>query len=215
MTEVGLTYGGLKALNPCEGNFKRVVALLGGARKWGARKIPASQARDAGATFDDIIWAASAAAKNDKDIDRRLRLWMADCAARVLHIYENTGTSPAPRQAIIAARQYASGEIGAAARAAAWAAAWAAARDAAGDAAREAARASAWAAARDAAGDAAREAARAAARASAWAAAGAAARGSAGAAAREAETAWQFDRLVERLSDVEPEDWVAPNRKGV
>ena len=127
MTEVGLTYGGLKALNPCEGNFKRVVALLGGARKWGARKIPASQARDAGATFDDIIWAASAAAKNDKDIDRRLRLWMADCAARVLHIYENTGTSPAPRQAIIAARQYASGEIGAAA----WAAAWAADADAA------------------------------------------------------------------------------------
>ena len=191
MTEVGLTYGGLKALNPCEGNFKRVVALLGGARKWGARKIPASQARDAGATFDDIIWAASAAAKNDKDIDRRLRLWMADCAARVLHIYENTGTSPAPRQAIIAARQYASGEIGAAA--------WAAARAAAGDAA--------WAAA----GDAAREAARA----SAWAAAGAAAWAAAWACAGEAETAWQFDRLVERLSDVEPEDWVAPNRKGV
>ena len=211
MTEVGLTYGGLKALNPCEGNFKRVVALLGGARKWGARKIPASQARDAGATFDDIIWAASAAAKNDKDIDRRLRLWMADCAARVLHIYENTGTSPAPRQAIIAARQYASGEIGAAA----WAAARAAAGDAAGDAAREAARASAWAAAGAAAGAAAWGSAREAARASAWAAAGAAAWGSAGAAAREAETAWQFDRLVERLSDVEPEDWVAPNRKGV
>ena len=62
---------------------------------------------------------------------------------------------------------------------------------------RDAARAAAWDAARDAAGAAAWDAARAA----AW----------------DAEETWQFDRLIARLSDDEPEDWPLPpqNKAGV
>lgn len=176
----GLSYDDLKALGPCTDSMKRVANLMGGARKWNGRKVTAEQARAAGATFDDIVWAASAVARTDKDAERRLRLWAADCAARVLHIYEHDHADDRPRGAIIAARQYARGEISAAAMDAAWAAAW--------DAAWAAARAAAWAAAR-----------------AGWAAARAAR-----AAARAAEQAWQYDRLIMWLSDAEPDEWPLP-----
>ena len=201
---IALTYDEVKALDPCEGEFPRVVKLLGGKTGWNGHKIDAATARKAGCTFDDIMWVASLMARKDADIDRRLRLWIADCAAHVLHIYERTGKSEAPRNAIIAARQFARGEIDEDARDAAWAAARAA-RAAAWDAARDAR-----AAARDA-----RDAAWAAARAAAWAAARAAAwaaRDAARDAAGDAEQEWQFDRLIAWLSDDEPEDWPLPER---
>ena len=80
------------------------------------------------------------------DAKRRLRLWLADCAAHVLHFYEKKGRSDAPRKAIIAARARARGEIPAAAAYAAYAAAYAA--DAGAYAAAAAAAADAYAAAR-------------------------------------------------------------------
>ena len=113
--------------------------------------------------------------------DRIARLFAADCAERVLPIFEcERPGDDRPRLAIKAARDYANGAIDAAAWDAAWDAAWAAARDAAR------------AAARDAAGD----AARAAAWAAAWAAAGAAA----GDAAGDAEREWQAQRLRQYLT---------------
>jgi hypothetical protein len=122
--------------------------------------------------------------------DRLLRLFAADCAERVLPIFEkHRPGDDRPRKAIVAARAFANGVLDeqAAARAAAGAAAWDAARaaawDAAGAAAGDAARAAAGAAARAAAGDAARAAAGDAARAAAWA----------------AERAWQVSRLKEML----------------
>ena len=179
----GLTYEELRNLNPCPESMIRVTKLMGGAEKWNGRKISAYEARAAGATFSDIVWAASAVAQNDKDVERRMRLWLADCAARVLPIFEKECPDDArPRQAIIAARRFARGETDAAARdaarAAAMNAAWAAARAAAMNAARAAARA--------AARDAARAAARDAAWAAAWAAAMDAAMNAAWAAARDA-----------------------------
>jgi hypothetical protein len=76
--------------------------------------------------------------------ERSARLFAADCAERVLLIFElKHPEDDRSRKAIEAARQFAHGEIDAAARAAAGAAA----RAAAGAAARDAA----WAAARDAA----------------------------------------------------------------
>ena len=72
--------------------------------------------------------------------DRTARLFAADCAARVLHLY--TGISDAPRKAIEVARLFANGKATQDELAAAGDAAWAAA----GDAARDAARAAAWAA---------------------------------------------------------------------
>jgi hypothetical protein len=122
------------------------------------------------------------------DSEVYLRLFAADCAEHVLHIYEKEYPSDdRPRKAIEAARKYARKEIDAAARAAAWAAAraadWAAAgaAAAAADAAGDAAWAAAWAAARAAAGDAARAAAAAA------------------DAAGDAEQQWQGARLLEYL----------------
>jgi hypothetical protein len=228
-----LTYDDLIKFKPCSDRLSVAIKRIGTAQEWSGNGITAQQARDAGMHFSDIVWVASAASRNDADVARRLCLWAADCAARVLHVYERSETSCAPRNAIVASRAYSRGEIdkaardaasaaaGAAARAAARGAAWAAARDAAwaaawaaaGDAARAAANA-ANAAARDAAGAAARDAAWAAAwaaagdaaRAAAWAAAWAAA----GDAARAAEEQWQFDRLILWFSDNEPDDWPLP-----
>lgn len=203
-----LTYAQFKALDPCGEAFERVVKLFGGARTWGENGVTAAQAKEAGCTLDDLIWAASALSYRDKDVKRRLRLWMADCAARVLHIYERAGTSDAPRNAIIANRRFARGEIDATAWAAAMDAAWEAAWEAVGDAAMDAIRAAAmasargasraavWAAARDAARDDEDIAARTAARTAAW----------------NAEEAWQLDRLVAWMSDDEPDDWPLPDR---
>ncbi len=206
---VGLTYAELKALKPCAESQKRVAKLLGGATVWNGRVVTADEARKAGCTFDDLAWAASSIARSNPDVERRLRLWLADCAACVLHIYEKTGGSLAPRAAIVASRQFARGEITDAARAAAGAAAWAAAWAADGTAAGAAAWAAGWAAAGAAAWDAARDAARAA--------AGDADGTADGTAARAAEETWQFDRLIARLSDDEPEDWPLPpqNKNGV
>jgi hypothetical protein len=149
-----VTYAEVKALRPCETGLRSATKLLGGVNAWNAKPASFADLRAAGVPFDDLVWLASAMAHDSKDVERRLRFWIADCAARVLHIYEKTGTSPAPRAAIIAARQFARGEISAAA----WAAASAAARAAASAAAWDAAWAAAWAAASAAARAAARDA---------------------------------------------------------
>ena len=175
-----LTHEQLKNLKPCSSQYEAAIKALGSDFT-----ADAFEARAKGVSMSDVIWAASAMAKSDKAIDRKLRMWMADCAARVLHIYEKTESSTAPRNAIIAARQFANGEIDDAA----WDAAWDAAGAAAGAAAWDAARAAAWDAARAAAGAAAWDAA--------WAAAWDAARAAAG--------EWQYTRLCEWLSDSEPQ----------
>ena len=188
-TPPALTLAAVRKLAPCEGSYRRVSAIL---PKRG--KIDAQQAVEAGCNLDDLVWVASAAARRDKEIERRVRHWIADCAVRVLHIYERDYPSDMRvRGAIIAARQFADGQIDAAARAAAMAAAWDATRDAARDAARVAARAAAWAAAWDATRDAARDAAWDAARAAAWDA------------AWDAEEKWQLDRLAYWLTEAAPE----------
>jgi hypothetical protein len=83
--------------------------------------------------------------------ERTSRLFAADCAERVLYLYEQEyPNDDRPRAAIQAARDFAEGRIDQAALDAARVAASAAERDAAWDAAWTAARAAAWAAARDA-----------------------------------------------------------------
>ena len=193
---IGLTYHQLKALAPCRDKFDAVVATLGDAETWNGKSISANDARSAGVSFDNVLWAAKRVAKKDQDVERKLRLFTADCAAHVLHIYEKSeGADTRPREAIEATRKFANGEIGAAA----WDAAGAAARDAAraardADAARAAARAAAWAA-------------WAASRDASWSAAGAAAAAwdAVWAAAWAAEQKWQFSRLCDWLSADEPE----------
>jgi hypothetical protein len=125
------------------------------------------------------------------NIERELRLFAADCAEHVLHIYEKACPGDLrPRAAIHAARDYAEGRIDDAARDAAWDAASAAARDAAWDAAN----AAAWAAANAAANAAAWAAANAAANVGAWAAANAA--------ANDTERVWQREQFETRLARI-------------
>lgn len=113
--------------------------------------------------LEDALWCLrSICPEHEKEV----RLFAADCAERVLHLFEDKfPEDKRPREAIQAARYFAEGKITEESRAAAWDAARAAAR-----AARAAARA-AWDAAR-AAGAAARAVTRAAAGAAARTAAG-------------------------------------------
>jgi hypothetical protein len=144
--------------------------------------------------------------------ERTARSFAADCAERVLPVYESAHPEDfRPREAIAVSRRFVGGkvtaeELSAARSAAGYAAGYAAgsaARSAARSAAEYAARSAAGAAARSAAGSAARSAAEYAARSAAEyaaryaarSAAGSAARSAAGAAARSAEREWQTERL--------------------
>jgi hypothetical protein len=203
-----LTYSQLRKLEPCPDRLYGVTRKLGGPRRWGNKLVTAAEARKAGVGFEDLLWVIVKLALADKDVERRLRLWMADCGAHVLPIFEKFRTCDTrPRNAICMARAFARGATDVfaldAARYAAWAAARFAARAAVRDAAWAAARAAAW----DADWDAAMAAARDAAMAAAWDAARAAAWDAARDAAQNAEELWQFDRLIEWLSDPEPDEW--------
>jgi hypothetical protein len=194
---IGLTYTELQTLKPCSERLKVVTKLLGGSRKWNGHKISAKRAVKAGITFDDLVWCASALAKINPEIARRLRLWLADCAAHVLPIYESYApTDKRVRECISAQRAFARGQITDAARSAARFAARSAVRSAASDAANDAVR-SAASYADDAAWSAASDVARSA------------VRSAAGDAASDAEQKWQFERLVAWLSDPEPSDYNA------
>lgn len=175
----------LNQLKPSPASGREVRAQLRGLDADKARRYTAADARTAGVSFKRIVWAATALARKDKAVERRLRLWKADCAAHVLHIFEREHpTDMRPRDAIRVARAFANGEVDAAT--------WAAARVAAWNAA--------WAAVRAAEWGASLAAAWAAGRAPEWEATWAAA----GVAAGEAEEQWQFDRLIAWLSDNEP-----------
>jgi len=145
--------------------------------------------------------------------DRTARLFAADCAARVLHLFEACCPGDMrPRRAIEVARAFADGQATvedlAAARVAAKAAAERAARDAPWDAAWDAAWDAGWAAVRTTSGGAAWAAARAAAKDAACAAARAAAGWVARDAARaatwyaawEAAREWQTRRLFQLIT---------------
>ena len=147
----------VKKLRPCKADLPRVETYMPRTGR-----ITAAQAVRRGATLDDLMWVAEARADADPDVLRRLRMWGADCAARVLSLYESSAKSQAPRAAIIAARQFANGEIDEAAREAAGDVALAAARAAASD-----------------------------------------------------EEAWQLKRLVEWLSEKEPEPYPLPEPRRV
>jgi len=188
-TPYTLTYSQLKELDPCKDEFASVTAILGDATSWNGKPITAAEARAAGVSMEQVLWAASALARENREIERRLRHWNCDCAARVLAIFEDSVPGDGrPRGAIEAGRLYADGLIGAAARNAAWAAASAAGAGtsygAAWDASRAATRAAAWDAPWSVA----------------WAAASATSAASS-AAEWGAEQDWQFTRLCEWLSD--------------
>lgn len=211
MPAITITLAQLDELGPCATRRAAMIAAL----DW-SNPVDAAQAAAAGATLDDLVWVAFALSRHDPDVERRLRLWMTDCAAHVLHIFERERpTDTRPRTAILTARRFARGEIDTVlqtyAYAAACAAACAASQDAVGNASMKPMEAAAWSAAWAAyipasAYDTAR---------SAWAA-----RSAIGTAeerrqlnrmvAWTAGKSWQLDRFVARMSADEPEDWPLP-----
>ena len=193
------TLNAIRQHSPCEEGWEKLLKSLGKSRADDEPLMFSTILSSNG--LDDALWCLRSICPQH---DREVRLFAADCAERVLHLFESKHPDDdRPRKAIEAARAFANGEIDDAARDAARAAAgdaagdaaWAAARDAAWAAARDAARAAARAAAGAAARDAAGDAAWAAARDAAWAAAWAAARDAAWAAAWDA--AWAAEKLIQ------------------
>ena len=126
------TLNKIKSHSPCEDGWNNLLNYLGKTEAdddpLELRTILESNG------LDDTLWAFRAVEGKDKEI----RLFAADCADMVLHIYEKQyPNDDRPRKAIQAVRDYANGLISAEELAAARAAAWDAARDAARAAARD------------------------------------------------------------------------------
>lgn len=96
----------IRALGPCASGYRFALGKLG------EDNVGAAEAREAGCSFDDMAWYLSVQAVNDPEIDRRLRMWKADVAAHVLHVFEAAfPEEQSPREAIVAARAYVAGEV--------------------------------------------------------------------------------------------------------
>ena len=135
------TLSAIRDCRPCESGWKKLLAHLG-KKKADAEPLNLLTILVSNGT-QDMLWALQAV--EHPALEKIARLMAADFAEAVLPIFEKEYPKDnRPRKAIQAARDFANGKIGAAARAAAGAAAWAA---------RAAAWAAAWAAAGDAAGD--------------------------------------------------------------
>lgn len=127
MTDLTFTYDRVAALRPSADMLLAAAEKLGGVAVWKERAVSFREMADAGIQFEDLVWLASEASRKDPDIERRVRLWCADCAAHVLPIFEREMPGDVrPRQAIEAARGFARWTVSDAATGAALDAAWAA-----------------------------------------------------------------------------------------
>jgi hypothetical protein len=118
-----LTWKAILAFDPCAEERDAIRRKLAKAfPDYRTRALTLADAAAAGASFDQLIWAAGRAAEADPDCARRIRLFGADCAARVAHI-ANDPRSTAAIVAPASSPVRPLGEIDAAAWDAAWAAA--------------------------------------------------------------------------------------------
>ena len=161
------TLAKIREHEPCKFGWVKLHKSLGGIKSYGLHTpVKFSQIAESNGLADAVWCLRSICPEHEKEV----RLFAADCAESVLHLYEKEHDDTRPRDAIQAARDFANGLIDDGRRAAAWAAGDAAGDAACSAAARIAARVAARAAARDfdgvsawdAAGDAARAAVRAA-----------------------------------------------------
>lgn len=112
----------IRALGPCSQGWRFARRRLAGEQA-----VTAAEARAAGCSFEDMAWYLSSSADADPEVDLRLRLWRADCAAHVLPVFEeHIPGDLRPRRAIEAAREFVLGRIDRDALEAAWPAAEAA-----------------------------------------------------------------------------------------
>lgn len=90
----------IRALGPCATGYR--LALTGLPKEG---EITAAEARAAGVSLEDMSWYLSIQAHREPEIRRRLQLWKADCADRVLRVFEEVYfEDDRPAAAISAAR---------------------------------------------------------------------------------------------------------------
>jgi hypothetical protein len=101
------TLNKIKAHSPCKNGWNKLLNHLGKKQVDDEPLSIATIIKSNG--ISDAVWALRAVEGKDKEI----RLFAADCAESVLHIYEKKyPNDDRPRKAIQAARDYANGVIG-------------------------------------------------------------------------------------------------------
>jgi hypothetical protein len=93
-----------RALKECAAKMRRAEQKLDA--------LSVSDLREAGISFRHIMWLLSTLAPANREIKRRLRLWSADCVARVLPLFEMAHRHDSlVRNAIQVTRRFARGEL--------------------------------------------------------------------------------------------------------
>ena len=101
----------IDAMLPPEEDWLPIRARLASSGKL-TNTFNARDAIEAGCSLHHLAFAASQVARHDPEVGRRIREWMADCAARVVSLFEKEQPSDTRvRHAVAAARSFASGAI--------------------------------------------------------------------------------------------------------
>ena len=111
-----ITLRQLRARGPCSsaeyGRVKRLLTKLSKLKGGCDAKFTAQDVVNSGLRLDDLIWITSIGSVKKAEVDRRLRMWKADCAALVLPAFEcEYPDDDRPRKAIIATRKHARGRM--------------------------------------------------------------------------------------------------------
>ena len=111
-TPITTTLAKIREFSPCEDGYKKLCKNLGGVRKYGKdTPVKFSQIVESNG-LDDAVWCLQTICP---EYEKEVRLFAADCAESVLHIYEKKYPDDLrPREAIQAARDFAEGKITAA-----------------------------------------------------------------------------------------------------
>ena len=99
----------IREYSPCEDGYKKLCKSLGGVRKYGEdTPVKFSQIVESNG-LHDALWCLRTICPEH---EREVRLYAADCAERVLHVFEKKyPKDKRPTEAIEAARKFANGEI--------------------------------------------------------------------------------------------------------
>ncbi len=95
------TISDLEKHEPCVDSWGSAVEKLRAYRNGGDIPYSVADARAAGVPLSDTLWAIDAM-NRDHGLDRKIRLFLCDCAAHVLHIFENRfPEDDRPRECIV------------------------------------------------------------------------------------------------------------------
>jgi len=103
------TLAKIRACSPCENGYRKLAKNLGGVKQYGEH-APVKFSQIIGSNrLDDALWCLQTICPEH---DKKVRLFAADCAERVLHLFEREMPNDnRPRVAILSARDFANGLI--------------------------------------------------------------------------------------------------------